>query len=347
MKRLQWIICLLLLLTLAGCGKKSESKKETIHVYNWGEYIDLDTLRQFEKETGIHVIYDTFASNEDLYVKLKKSGDPYDVVVPSEYMVERLIRENMLMPLDYSLIPNSKKLDKRILNMEYDPGNRYSLPLFWGTLGIVVNKKLVDTPIDSWKDLWNPRYKNEIIMYNSQRDSIAVALKMLEYSMNSRSIPELEKAKEALIKQKPIVYAYLADDGRDVMSQGDAALSVMYSGDAALMCRENKDLEYIIPKEGSNIWYDSLVVPKNAKNPTGAMKFINFMLRPNISAKNAEHNVGYATPIPEAIALLPKEIRENKTAYPDMDHLPPLEAYRDPGDLVKVYDRIWTEVTAK
>lgn len=347
MKRFKWILCLCALFLLGGCENISSGERETIHVYNWGEYLDTDTLRMFEEETGIHVIYDTFASNEDLYVKLKKSNDPYDVVVPSEYMVERLIREDMLRPLDYDLIPNSQKMDKRILDMEYDPGNRYSLPYYWGTLGIVANKKYVDTPIDSWKDLWDPHYKNEIIMYNSQRDSIAVALKMLGYSMNSRSEKELEEAGKALIEQKPLIYAYLADEGRDVMSQGDAALSVMYSGDATMMCQENKDLEYIIPKEGSNIWYDSFVVPKDAKNPTGAMKFINFMSRPDIAAINAEFNVGYATPVLEAIDLLPKELRENTIAYPDVDRLPPLEVYRDAGDLVKVYDRIWTEVTAK
>ena len=345
MKRLS-IILLISMLLLTACGKTGD-KKETIHVYNWGDYVDMDTIRAFEKETGIRVIYDTFASNEDLYVKLKKSNDPYDVIVPSEYMVERMIREDMLLPLNYDLIPNMKKLDKRILNMDYDPGNKYSVPYFWGTLGIVVNRDYVKAPVDSWSALWDPKYKNEIIMYNSQRDSIAIALKYLGYSMNSRSMKELEAAKEALIAQKPLVYAYLADEGRDVMSQGDASLSVMYSGDAAMMRQENKSLEYIIPKEGTNIWYDSFAVPKQSKNPEGAMAFINFMSRPDIAAKNAEHNVGFATPIPEAIALLPKALREDPVAYPDLDRLPPLEVYRDLHDFVEVYDRIWTEVTAR
>ena len=345
MKRLS-IILLISMLLLTACGKTGD-KKETIHVYNWGDYVDMDTIRAFEKETGIRVIYDTFASNEDLYVKLKKSNDPYDVIVPSEYMVERMIREDMLLPLNYDLIPNMKKLDKRILNMDYDPGNKFSVPYFWGTLGIVVNRDYVKAPVDSWSALWDPKYKNEIIMYNSQRDSIAIALKYLGYSMNSRSMKELEAAKEALIAQKPLVYAYLADEGRDVMSQGDASLSVMYSGDAAMMRQENKSLEYIIPKEGTNIWYDSFAVPKQSKNPEGAMAFINFMSRPDIAAKNAEPNVGFATPIPEAIALLPKALREDPVAYPDLDRLPPLEVYRDLHDFVEVYDRIWTEVTAR
>lgn len=346
MKRLSILLILISILFLTACGKAGD-KKETLHVYNWGDYVDMDTIRQFEKETGIKVIYDTFASNEDLYVKLKKSNDPYDVVVPSEYMIERMIREDMLLPLNYDLIPNMKKLDKRILNMDYDPGNKYSVPYFWGTLGIVVNSDYVKEPIDSWSALWDKKYKNEIIMYNSQRDSIAIALKYLGYSMNSRSMKELEEAKEALIAQKPLVYAYLADEGRDVMSQGDASLSVMYSGDAAMMRQENNSLEYIIPKEGTNIWYDSFAVPKQSKNPKGAMAFINFMSRPDIAAKNAEYNVGYASPIPEAISLLPKELKEDPTAYPDLDSLPSLEVYRDLHDFVEVYDRIWTEVTAR
>lgn len=346
MKRLSILLILISILFLTACGKAGD-KKETLHVYNWGDYVDMDTIRQFEKETGIKVIYDTFASNEDLYVKLKKSNDPYDVIVPSEYMIERMIREDMLLPLNYDLIPNMKKLDKRILNMDYDPGNKYSVPYFWGTLGIVVNSDYVKEPIDSWSALWDKKYKNEIIMYNSQRDSIAIALKYLGYSMNSRSMKELEEAKEALIAQKPLVYAYLADEGRDVMSQGDASLSVMYSGDAAMMRQENNSLEYIIPKEGTNIWYDSFAVPKQSKNPKGAMAFINFMSRPDIAAKNAEYNVGYASPIPEAISLLPKELKEDPTAYPDLDSLPSLEVYRDLHDFVEVYDRIWTEVTAR
>lgn len=346
MKKQFWILILIFALALTGCADQKD-EGQTVSVYNWGEYVDMDTIAQFEEETGIKVIYDTFASNEDLYVKIKKSNEPYDVIVPSEYMIERMIREDMLMPLDYSLIPNIKKFDKRFLDMEYDPNNKYSVPYYWGTLGIVVNEKYVDEQIDSWNSLWDPKYKNQIIMYNSQRDSIAVALKKLGYSMNSRSIDELEAAGQALIEQKPLVYAYLADEGRDVMSQGDASLSVMYSGDALMMMEENEDLNYVIPKEGTNIWYDSFVVPKNTKNPEAAMRFINFMSRPDIAAKNAEFNVGYATPIPEAIEMLPDEIKNDPVAYPDPDTLPPLEVYRDLGSFVEEYDRIWTEVTAR
>ncbi|MDO5301691.1 MAG: ABC transporter substrate-binding protein [Tissierellia bacterium] len=347
MKRI-YVFLLLALLVLTGCGPQEEgSGSRVLHIYNWGDYVDYETIENFEEETGIKVIYDTFASNEDMYVKVKSGQDPYDVLVPSEYMIERMIREEMLQPLNFDLIPNFSKISPELLDKDYDPGNVYSVPYYWGTLGIVVNEKLVDEPITSWKSLWDSKYKNEIIMYNSQRDSIAVALSMLGYSMNSHSEDELMEAKEALVAQKPLVYAYLADEGRDVMSQGDAALSVMYSGDAAMMMEENEDLSYVIPEEGTNLWYDSFVIPKNAQNPEDAMRFINYMSRPDVAAINAEYNVGYSSPIPEAVALLPEELREDPVAYPDLNTLPPLEVYRDLGPYVEIYDRIWTEVTAR
>lgn len=346
MKKILYMgLCLCLLFLATSCKKDTTGR--SIHVYNWGDYVDMETIAQFEEETGIKVIYDTFASNEDLYVKIKQNSDPYDVIVPSEYMIERMIREDMLQELDYSKIPNAKLMDPRLMDKEYDPGNKFSIPYFWGTLGIVVNRSLISEEIDSWSALWNPKYKGQIIMYNSQRDSIAVALAKLGYSMNSSNPKELQEAKAALIEQKPLVYAYLADEGRDVMSQGDAGLSVMYSGDALMMIDENPDLDYILPKEGTNLWYDAFAVPKNAKNPTDAMTFINFMSRPDISAVNAEYNVGYATPIPKAIELLPDEIKNNPLAYPNIDELPPTEVYRDLGEKVELYDRIWTEVTAQ
>ncbi len=338
------LILILSVFTLTGCGKKDMSN--AINVYNWGEYIDPDTIRMFEKETGIKVLYETYASNEDLYVKLVQNTDTYDVVVPSDYMIERLIKEDLVQKIDFNNIPNFEGIEKNIKNPDFDPTNEYSVPYFWGTLGIVYNTKMIDEDIKSWDSLWNEKYKNQIIMYNSQRDSIAVALRKLGYSMNTRSIDELQKAKEALIEQKPLVYAYLTDDGRDVLVQGDAAMGVMYSGDALLMMGENKDLKYVVPKEGSNIWYDSFVIPKNAKNKEGAESFINFMSRPDIAAINAEYCVGYTSPVIKAKDLLPEEIKNSYVAYPTVEELPLLESYKDLDELVFVYDRLWTEVIA-
>ncbi|MDO5713788.1 MAG: ABC transporter substrate-binding protein [Tissierellia bacterium] len=341
----KFLIVIFLSLFLLSCSKEDVTNK--IFVYNWGEYMDPSTIRQFEKETGIKVIYDTYASNEDLYMRMTSSSDRYDVVVPSDYMIERMIKEDLLQPFQPEKISNLSKINKNLKNPIFDKKNKFSIPYFWGTLGIIYNKSMIQEEITSWADLWNPKYKNQIIMYDSQRDDIAIALKKLGYSMNTKNEKELKEAEEALVEQKPLVYAYLADEARDVITQEDAAICVMYSGDALLMIEENPNLEYVVPKEGSNLWYDSFVIPKNANNPDGAHKFIDFMCRPDIAAINAEYCVGYSTPIPEAIDLLPKEIRDSKVAYPDIEELPPLEVYRDAGYLVDIYDIIWTRVRAE
>lgn len=345
MKKIILALSLLMLLTLTACGKE-KSAKEEIYVYNWGEYIDPQILKDFQKETGIKVNYDTYASNEDLYIKMTQSQDKYDVVVPSDYMIERLSKEGLIQEINFKNIPNFDGVEDNLKNPTFDPENKYSVPYFWGTVGIVYNKKEVKDPVDSWNILWNEKYKDQIIMYNSQRDTIGIALKRLGYSLNSTSEEELQEVKQSLIEQKPLVYAYLDDDGRDVVVQGDANLSVIYSGDALLMMQQNKDLDYVVPKEGSNIWYDSMVIPKNAKNVSGAEKFINYMLKPEVQAKNAEYCVGYTSPVKGVKDLLPDEIKNSKVAYPDIDKLPPLEAFRDLGDFIKVYDRIWTEINA-
>lgn len=345
MKKIILALSVLMLLTLSACGKKDQAKEE-IFVYNWGEYIDPSILKDFQKETGIKVNYDTYASNEDLYIKMTQSQDKYDVIVPSDYMIERLIKEDLIQEINFENIPNFSGVEDILKNPSFDPENKYSVPYFWGTVGIVYNKSEVKDKVDSWDILWNEKYKDQIIMYNSQRDTLGLALKRLGYSLNSTNEKELEEAKKSLIEQKPLVYAYLDDDGRDVVVQGDANLSVMYSGDALLMMAQNEDLDYVVPKEGSNIWYDSMVIPKNAQNVSGAEKFINYMLKPEVQAKNAEYCVGYTSPVKGVKDLLPDEIKNSKVAYPDIDLLPPLESFRDLGDFIKVYDRIWTEINA-
>lgn len=345
MKKIILALSVLMLLTLSACGKKDQAKEE-IYVYNWGEYIDPSILKDFQKETGIKVNYDTYASNEDLYIKMTQSQDKYDVIVPSDYMIERLIKEDLIQEINFDNIPNFSGVEDILKNPSFDPENKYSVPYFWGTVGIVYNKSEVKDKVDSWNILWNEKYKDQIIMYNSQRDTLGLALKRLGYSLNSTNEKELEEAKKSLIEQKPLVYAYLDDDGRDVVVQGDANLSVMYSGDALLMMAQNEDLDYVVPKEGSNIWYDSMVIPKNAQNVSGAEKFINYMLKKEVQAKNAEYCVGYTSPVKGVKDLLPDEIKNSKVAYPDIDLLPPLESFRDLGDFIKVYDRIWTEINA-
>lgn len=342
MKRVFLILTIIILgISLTACGQK----KPTINVYNWGDYIDKSILKEFEKEYGIKVIYDEFATNEDLYVKIKQRSNNYDVIFPSDYMIERMIREDLLEKLDKENIPNLEKVGQRFLNLDYDPDNQYSVPYMWGTVGILYNKSMISDKLDSWNDLWNEKYKEEIVMLKSQRDTIAVALKKLGYSMNTRNIEELERAKEELIKQKPLVYSYLGDEVRDIMVGEDAAIAVVWSGDAVEMIRENDNLEYVIPKEGTNLWFDAMVIPKGAKNKEGAEKFINFLTRPDIAAKNAEY-MGYSSPIPEAVELLSNELKSSQVAYPSEDMLENTEIFKDPKDIVKEYDRIWTDIMA-
>ena len=345
MKRIKSIVLLLLVLIMGtmatGCG----DKRPTINVYNWGDYMDTSIIKDFEEEYNIKVNYSTFATNEDMYVKMKQGGTSYDVLFPSDYMIERMVSEDMLVKLDKNNISNIKNVEEKFLGLDFDPNDEYSIPYMWGTVGIIYNKKMVDDKVDSWDILWNEKYKDQIIMLYSQRDSIAVALKKLGYSMNTRDVKELEEAKQELINQKPLVYAYLGDEVKDVMIGGEAALAVVWSGDAVAMIRENPDLEYAIPKEGTNLWFDNMVIPKSTKYKEAAEKFINFMCRPDIAAKNADY-IGYSTPIPEAVKLLPEDIRNSKVAYPEDEKIENTEIFKDPKDIIQVYDKIWTDVTS-
>ena len=346
MKRIKSFILVFVALaigiTTVGCGKQ----KETLNVYNWGDYIDTTIIEDFEKEYNIKLNYDTFATNEDLYVKIKQGGSSYDVLFPSDYMIERMINEDMLVKLNKDNIPNLEKVDNKFIDLDFDPNNEYSVPYMWGTVGILYNKNVVKEKVDSWDILWNEKYANQIVMLYSQRDAIAVALKKLGYSMNTRNEKELEEAKEELIKQKPLVYAYLGDEIKDIMVSEDAALGIVWSGDAVVMIDENPNLEYVIPKEGTNLWFDNMVIPKSSKNKEAAEKFINFLARPDIAARNAEY-IGYSSPIPEAVNLLPEEIQNSKVAYPSDQEIENTEIFKDPKDIIEVYDRIWTDVTSE
>ncbi|TJX60935.1 spermidine/putrescine ABC transporter substrate-binding protein [Soehngenia saccharolytica] len=325
--------------TISGCS----DDRPTINIYNWGDYIDPEVLDIFEEEYNVKVVYDTFATNEDLYVKIKQGGSSYDVIFPSDYMIERMIKENLIQKIDINKIQNIENVDERFMNLDYDPDNQYSVPYMWGTVGIIYNKNLVNRPLTKWADLWDEEFKGEIIMLNSQRDTLAVALKKLHYSMNTRNIDELEEAKNELIKQRPLVYAYQGDEIKDSIISEEAAIGVVWSGDAVAMMRENPNLVYVLPEEGTNLWFDAMVIPKDAKNVELAHEFINFMLRPDIAAKNAEY-IGYSSPLPKAIELLSDELKNNKVAYPDFSELENTEIFKDPSDMLQEYDRIWTEI---
>lgn len=328
-------------LIFTGCKKD----KPTLYVYNWGDYIDETVLGEFEKETGIKIVYDTFATNEDMYVKIKSGGSSYDVIFPSDYMLTRMKEEGMLEKIDMANIPNIKNIDPWFLGHDYDPDNEYSVPYKWGTMGILYNTKMVDEVVDSWDILWDPKYRKEILMLDSQRDSIGAALLKLGYPLNTLDLGELAEAGELLKEQKPLVLAYVVDEGKDKMVAEEAALALVWSGEAISAFQDNPNLAYAIPKEGTNLWFDAMAIPKGAKNKEGAEKFIDFLNRPEIAFRNTDYT-GYATPNAAAKALLSPEVRDSRMIYPKEEDLVNAEVFVNLGQTLKEYDRIWTEVKA-
>lgn len=344
----KWISILMILvlgLSLSGCSSGENSRK--VIVYNWGDYIDPSINEMFTAETGIKVVYSEYANNEEMYASVEPGNVSYDVIFPSDYMVEKMINNDMLQKLDYSKLPNATHIDNQFKGLPFDPNDEYSIPYMWGTMGIVYNTRMVTEPVDSWDILWNPNYTNQIFMYDSERDSIMVALKKLGYSMNTRDEKELEEAKQLLIEQAPLILAYVGDEGKNKMINGEAALMLAWAGDAMVMLSENPDLAYVIPKEGSNWFVDSIVIPKNATHIEEAYEYINFLCRPEVSALNAEY-IGYSTPINIARGYLSEDTRSSEVAYPDYSILEDekMEIFNDPSDIVSLYSSIWTQVKA-
>ena len=321
----------------------SMAATETITVYNWGDYIDPDVLDQFEAETGIRVIYETFETNEDMYTKLSKAKDSYDVICPSDYMVERMIREKLVQPINWENIPNAVQIQDRFRNLSYDPDNAYSMPYTWGTMGILYNKTMVSEKPTSWKVLWDEQYADSILMLNSSRDTIAITLKALGYPLNSTDEAQLEEAKDALIEQSPMVLAYVVDEVKDKMIAGEAAIALVWSGDATYCMSENEDLDYVIPEEGSNIFFDAFCIPANAKNVSGAEKFLDYLCDPEIAKQNFEY-VGYAIPNQGAIDLLGEEYLSSPVSNPPQELLDKCEIFEYLGESTRVYDSLWTEI---
>lgn len=348
MKKFGKLVAVILLVAMvlplsSGCHN---SDKIVLNVYNWGDYIDEDIFDTFEEETGIEINYETYATNEEMYTKIKNGGTKYDIAIPSDYMIEKMIKENMLEEIDLTKVPNYANIQDRFKNLAFDPENKYSVPYFWGTVGIIYNTKLIKEPVDSWDVLWDEQYKGQFTMVDSQRDSIMVALKKLGYSMNTRDPKELEEAKQLLIKQKPLVLAYVGDNVKDMLINEETAMAVVWSGEASTVIQEYDYFEYALPKEGSNMWFDNIVIPKGSKNIEAAHKFIDFLCRGDIGFKNADY-VGYATCNTETMKELDPSLMGTTYAYPDEALLENFEIFVDPGDFITEYDRIWTEIKAK
>ena len=338
MKKLIPFIVVLVAFLMTACNDDGEK----LYVYNWGDYMDMDVVKEFEEEYNVKVIYQEFATNEDLYVKIKNSSEPMDVIFQSEYMLERMSNEGLLNELDFSKLDNFKYVDKDLTGMSDDKENKYSVPFFWGTVGIIYNSEKYPEGLQKWADLWNEKYKKDMVLYYSQRDILMVALKKLGYSMNTSDEAQLEDAKNELIDQKPLVYAYLGDEIKDILIAEDANVGVVYSGDAGIVIEENPKYKYVLPKEGTNLWFDVAAIPKNARNVNRAHDFINFLLRPEIAARNAEY-LQYATVESEAKKYLPESLVNNEALYPDRTNMTNFEIFEDPSQKLKLYDRIWTE----
>ncbi|MCR5342109.1 MAG: ABC transporter substrate-binding protein [Butyrivibrio sp.] len=323
MKRFVSLLCVLSCMTsLYGCALNNDAgnSDNVVYIYNWGEYIDPEVLTIFTEETGIEVVYDEFETNEIMFPKIKAGAVKYDLVCPSDYMIKKMIDNDLLQEIDFNNVPNYVNIgdDYWKLAEDYDPGNRFAMPYVFGTIGILYNKNMVKEKVDSWDILWDPKYKDEILMQDSVRDAFMVAEMKLGYSINTTDEDELQESKELLQKQKELVQAYVVDQVRDKMIGNEAALGVIYSGEAIFTQRENPDLEYVIPKEGTNFWMDSWVIPKNAKHKENAEKFLNFLARADIACMNFDY-ITYSTPNMAARELVEDEdIKNSPIAFPDL-----------------------------
>ncbi|MBM7607857.1 spermidine/putrescine transport system substrate-binding protein [Lysinibacillus composti] len=327
------VICGILFFTadrLESAGSKGST--DTITVYNWGEYIDPDLIKQFTEETGIKVVYETFDSNEAMMTKIQQGGSAYDIAVPSEYMVEMMKEKDLLIPLDHSKLPNLQNIDPYYLDLPFDPSNKYTVPYFWGTVGVVFNPNLIDDHLtfDSWDDLWDPALSGKVFLVDGSREVMGMGLNSLGESLNSKDDALLRKATDKLIHLSPNIKAIIGDEITPLMINNEASVALTWSGQAADMMWENEELDYAIPKEGSNLWFDNLVIPKTAANVDGAHAFINFMLDAEVAAQNADY-VGYATPNAAAMQLMDPEVVADERFYPNEELKNKLEVYENLG----------------
>jgi len=322
----------------------------TINVYNWGEYISngtdgsLDVNAEFTRRTGIQVNYTTFDSNESLYSKLAGGGADYDVIIPSEYMVSKLINEGMLHELDFNNIPNFQYIDEKFRDPAYDPECKHSVPYTWGLVGIFYNKDHIKEAPTSWEILWDEQYSGKILMFDNPRDAFAIAFSRLGFSLNSTDANHWEEAAMLLKEQKPLVQAYVMDQIFDKMESGEAWLAPYYSGDAGTLVDNNEHIGFIFPEEGTNYFVDSMCIPITSTHKAEAEAYINFMCDPEIAGANMDF-VGYSTPISAAKEYLSEEAVNNEIFYPSEETLSKTEAFTTlPDDISTLLDSLWAEV---
>lgn len=342
-KLLSLSICILLMgAFFVGCSKDSS---EQISFLNYGENIDKETLKEFEKKYGIKVNVETFDDMETMYQKISKGGVKYDVILVSDALMPRMIKKGLIQELNKDNIPNISQMDKDYLNLQIDPGNKYSVPYMFGTVGLIYNKDVVKEKVDSWDILWDEKYKDKVFMFDTYRDTMGAALKKLGYSLNSKNPKEIEEAKELLIKQRETVNPiYGVDNGTTMIPAGESDINMIWSGEGLNLQDENPNLVYVVPKEGANFWIDSLCIPKNAENVEGAEKFINFVSDKESALRIADE-IGYTTPNKEARLVQPDNVKNNPNAYMPKEIMDRCEIYEDfPMDVKKIYDNAWVNI---
>lgn len=331
---------------------KYKGENLSINVYNWGEYISdgsegsLNVNKAFEELTGIKVNYSTFASNEEMYIKLKVGGIQYDIIIPSDYMIERLIRENLVRKLNFNNIPAYTNISKRFTNLPFDPTGEYSVPYTWGVTGIIYNRQLVDEDekdID-WKILFDEKYKGQILMYYNPRDAFGVAEAYLGYSLNTSNEMQLRECAKILKQQKPLVQSYVMDEIYDKMESGEASIGVYYAGDSLSMIESNPDLNFVIPEKGANLFVDSICIPSSSAYPELAEMYINFLSEPEIALANIEF-INYASPNEGAINIMNSKTKNNKIIYPEQRILDNCEVYITlPDEANILMEDLWNEI---
>lgn len=349
MKKIAKILTLIICLTtvnifFTGCNKKDKYPEE-INFFNYGENIDDETVKEFEKKYDIRVNIETFDDMEAMYSKVKSGAGKYDVILVSDALMPRMIDQKLIQEINKDNITNISQMDKEYLDLEIDPGNKYSVPYMFGTVGLIYNKDVVKEEVKSWDILWNEKYKDKIFMFDTYRDTIGVALKKLGYSLNSTNPKEIEEAKELLLEQRKLVKPlYGVDNGTTMIPAGETDINMIWSGEGLNLQDEYPNLVYVVPEEGANFWIDSLCIPKNAKNVKGAEKFINFVSDKKSALRIADE-IGYTTPNKEAREEQPENVKNNPNAYMPIEIMNRCEIYKDfPLDVKKMYDKAWIAI---
>lgn len=332
---------------LSGCGQgmggESGEKRPVLHYFTWSDYVGPEIIAEFERREQVKVVIDTFSSNEELLAKLQSGATGYDVAVPSDFMVAIMVRQGLLQELDAAAMPNASFLEPHLQVLPFDPHRQYSVPYLWGTVGIGYDSAVITSAPDSWSILWDPRYRGRISMLNDQREVFGAVLRSMGQSMNSTDATVIESAKERLLQQKPLVKTYTSDHYDQLLASGEVVLAHGWGGQVARAMAERPTIRYVVPKEGATLWADCLVVLKSAPQKALAMRFINYLMEPEVAARTSER-LRFASASRTARELVSPAIRDNPAVYPPPDQLGRLEWMQDVGKGIRLYDRAWTEL---